>query len=118
MLLRDALLGLWLLTTVFGYVLASYGVLRESFANLARPLGFGEGRFGEGPFGGSLTAAQDRLVRLGVRFRLLPGDRELTPNDRKRNAACAVLGVLLVGLSILLDVVLKGLERWSCPASN
>ena len=109
MQLRDALLGLWLLTTVSGYLLASYGVLRESFANLARPLGFGEGRFGEGPFGGGLTSAQDRLVRFGVRFGLLPVDRALTPHDRKQNAAWAVAGVLLVGLSILVDIVLKAL---------
>jgi hypothetical protein len=104
---RTVLLVLWLISAVPGFGLASYGVLRESFANLAQSRGYGEGRFGEGTYGGGPTTLEDRLIRLGVACRLLPPDRQLTVTDRKQNAAWAVTGVLLVGLSIVFDVVLK-----------
>ncbi len=43
---------LWVVSQVSGFLFASYGVLRASFADLGQPRGFGEGRFGEGTFGG------------------------------------------------------------------
>lgn len=100
---------LWLFSQVGGFILVSYGVLRESFADLAQQRGYGEGRFGEGSYGGGLNSLQERLVNLGVRLRLLSGDRTLTITDRKRNAACAIAGVLLLGISIVLDLVLRSL---------
>lgn len=105
--LRKVLLGLWLVSTISGFLFASYGVLRESFADLTQSRGYGEGRFGEGPYGRGLTTLEDRLVRFGIKCGLLPADRVLTITDRKRNAAWAIAGVLLIGLSIAIDVVLK-----------
>jgi hypothetical protein len=103
----QVLLGLWMVSTISGFLFASYGVLRESFANMAQSREYGEGRFGEGSYGGGLTIVEDRLVGLGVKCGLLPADRQLTITDRKRNAAWAVAGVLLIGISIVLDLVLK-----------
>jgi hypothetical protein len=71
-MLRKALFMLWLISQVLGFFLTSYGVLRESFADLAQPEGFGEERAGEGPFGGGLTNTEKCLVNFGVRVGLLP----------------------------------------------
>jgi hypothetical protein len=56
-MLRKALFMFWLVSQVSGCFLTSYGVLRESFEDLAQPEGFGEGRAGEGPFGGCPAGA-------------------------------------------------------------
>jgi hypothetical protein len=50
------------------------------------------------------------LVSLGTKLGLLPGDRALTITDRKQNAALAIAGVLLLGLSILFDLWYKYLS--------
>ena len=42
---------LWVASQVSGFLFASYGVLRASFADLGK-IGFGEGLFGEGTGGG------------------------------------------------------------------
>jgi hypothetical protein len=58
--------SLWivgLLATVLqlaGLLCGSYGVLRESFANLAQARPFGEGRYGEGTYGGTPTGFKKR----------------------------------------------------------
>ncbi|OLB18376.1 MAG: hypothetical protein AUH12_02465 [Gemmatimonadetes bacterium 13_2_20CM_69_8] len=101
------LFGLWLACQFVGFFLASYGVLRESFANLAQEPGFGEGRYGEGTLGGVLSWSEQFLVNLGTKVRLLPADRALTLTDRKRNAAWAIGGIALVALSMLFDLVLR-----------
>ena len=101
------LFGLWLACQFVGFFLASYGVLRESFANLAQEPGFGEGRYGEGTFGGVLSWSEQFLVNLGTKLRFLPADRQLTVTDRKRNAAWAIGGIALVALSMLFDLVLR-----------
>lgn len=99
------LLSAWLVAQVAGFVLASYGLLRQSFSEISQKGGFGEGRYGEGPYGGGLNALQYRLVAFGILVRLLPGDKELTLTDRKRNAACAIAGVALLAAAMLLDIV-------------
>lgn len=110
-MLRKALFMFWLVSQVSGFFLTSYGVLRESFADLAQPEGFGEGRVGEGPFGGGLTNTEEFLVHFGVRVGLLPSDHSLAVTDRKRNAAWAILGVILLGFSILFDLGLRFVSR-------
>lgn len=88
---------------LIGVVLAAYGLLRESFATLAKQRPYGEGRYGEGTYGGPGRIARF-FVRLGIGVRLLPGDRELTLSDRYRNAACTIIGVILVIISIIADI--------------
>lgn len=66
-MLRKVLLGLWLVSAISGFLFASYDVMRESFAGLAQSRGYGEGRLGEGPYGGGLTTLEDRLVRFGIK---------------------------------------------------
>jgi hypothetical protein len=39
-----------------------------------------------------------------VALQLLPADGRLTPAAHHRNAACAILGVLLLGVVALLDI--------------
>ena len=57
---------------------------------------FGEGRYGEGTYGGGLMGIQEILVGIGVKAHLLPVDRVLTNVDRKQDAACVMLGILLL----------------------
>ena len=104
---HQLLFGLWLASQFVGFFLASYGVLRESFANLAQEPGFAEGRYGEGTFGGVLSWSEEFLVNLGTKVRFLPADRALTATNRKRNAAWAILGIALVALSMLFDLALR-----------
>jgi len=92
---------------LLGLLFASYGVLRESFANLAQARGYGEGRYGEGTFGGGLTSVQEVLVTLGTKTGLLPTDQALTLTDRKRNAAWAIAGVFLAVLATLVDLCVR-----------
>ncbi|HEU4693394.1 MAG TPA: hypothetical protein VFS23_33755 [Vicinamibacterales bacterium] len=88
-----------------GFLLVSYGLLRQSFTDLAEKRGFGEGRYGEGPYGGGLTAVQRWLVSFGKSVRLLSNDESLTLTDRKKNAALAIAGVISVVSSFGLDLV-------------
>ncbi len=102
---------LWLGAQVLGFGFASYGVLRAAFADMSQQSGFGEGRFGEGPYGGGLTKAEEFMVNVGIKARLLPADRTLTIIDKRRNAAFAVTGVGLLGLAIVFDLWLRYLHR-------
>src|SRR5438094_5064000 len=99
----------WLVSQVSGFLLASYGVLRASFADLGK-IGFGEDLFGEGT-GGGPTKIQELLLNLGLKTGLLPADRTLTVTDKRRNAAWAIAGVALLGLSIVLDLWLRYLPH-------
>lgn len=110
-MLRKLLFVLWLTSQVSGFLFASYGVLRESFAGLAQLRAFGEGRYGEGPYGGGLTNLEDFLLNSGIKIGLLPADRTLTVTDRKRNAAWAIAGVVLLGLSIVFDLAMRFVSR-------
>lgn len=67
---------------LIGIVLASYGLIRESFATLAQSRPYGEGRFGEGRFGGTIGHLADSIVAAAAMARLLPNDRSLTLTDR------------------------------------
>lgn len=87
-----------------GVLLVSYGLLRESFGTLAEDRPYGEGRFGDGTFGGRPSKATNVLVTVGRSLKLLPGDGQLTLTDRKRNAALAVAGVLLVVTAMVLGM--------------
>src|SRR3989475_13327136 len=69
---HELLFGLWLASQFVGFFLASYGVLRESFANLAQEPGFAEGRYGEGTFGGVLSRSEERRVGKECRSRWSP----------------------------------------------
>ncbi len=89
-----------------GVLMASYGLIRESFARLAAPRPYGEGRYGEGPYGGAPPPSIGRLVSFAVSARLLPRDGELTLTDQKRNAALAILGSVLVAISLVAELVL------------
>lgn len=97
----------WLIAQVAGFILASYGLLRQSFTEISQKRGFGEGRFGEGSYGGGLTPFQDQLITFGMLVRLFPGDKKLTVTDRKLNAACAISGVALLAVAVCLDIVLR-----------
>ena len=91
---------------IVGVLLVSYGVLREGFAVLAKSRPYGEGRFGEGEYGGVPTPTATRLVRIGMFSRLLPRDRELTLTDRKRNGAFAIAGVIIVVAAMAVGLYL------------
>jgi hypothetical protein len=103
----------WWCFQTLGFVFASYGVLRESFATTAIEAGVGlPGVFQRGVVEAGIDRVQEALVNIGLKSRLLPQSKELSLQDRKRNAAFAVLGVLLVSLSIILDLVYR-LYPWS-----
>src|SRR2546430_8626972 len=58
------LFGLWLACQFVGFFLASYGVLRESFANLAQEPGFGEGRYRSEEHTSELQSQSNLVCRL------------------------------------------------------
>ena len=89
-----------------GVLLASYGLIRESFADLAEHRSYGEGRYGEGTYGGAPTPTQSVLVSLAIRTRLLPSDGKLSLTDRKRNATLAISGTLIAAASLLAELAL------------
>ena len=93
-----------LLGELIGMLLASYGLLRESFAGLAASRPFGEGRMGEGPYGGAPTVPERRFVRVGVWLGVLPRDGKLTLTDRKLNAKVAIAGVFIGAVALVCDV--------------
>lgn len=92
-----------------GFALASYGVLREAFATTAIETGaFSREAFDEKAFDVTgLTWWQKYLVTVGAKVGLLPEGKELSVQARKRNAGYAIAGVILIGLSIILDFVGK-----------
>jgi hypothetical protein len=83
------------LAELCGFLLAAYGLVRQSFSELSSRRPHGEGRFGEGGYGGSPSEPVGLLLKWGVALRLLPRDHELTITDHKRNAALAIVGVTL-----------------------
>jgi len=89
---------------LIGVLLGSYGLLRESFADLAHERPYGEGRFGEGTFGGGPSRPVRCLVEVGIRLRLLPRDRQLSLTDRKRNAAFAIAVLIVLIFSMLVEL--------------
>jgi hypothetical protein len=102
----------WLICHIGGFVAASYGVLRGAFETTAIETGVLEpGVFQRGVFDDGLTWLQNRLVSLGVIVSLLPEERALTIQDRKWNAALAILGVVLVAFSIIFNLWHRWLER-------
>lgn len=92
-----------LMAEILGFLLASYGVLRESFADLAQSRPFSEGRYGEGTYGGPNRTVRV-LVRTGLLLRLLPKDKKLSITDRYKNAALAISGVILAGAALIVDL--------------
>ena len=89
-------------------LLVSYGLLRESFKVLAEERPFGEGRYGEGEFGGVPSRVVRLIVSVGTAVKLLPRDRQLTLTDQKRNAALAVAGVIIIVIAMVVDILLSG----------
>ncbi len=106
-MVRKTLFFFWLVSLILGFVFASYGVLRESFSALAQQQGTGEGRSDESSTGEGLSKTEASLFSFGLKAGLLRSDRSLTMTDRKKNAAWAVAGVILVGLSIVFGLGLK-----------
>lgn len=86
-----------------GTLLMGYGAVREALALFAKRADYGEGRYGERPYGGDPSETESRLISLGVQLNLLPEDRRLTLHDRKRNAM-----LFLVGLAVLIVATLVG----------
>jgi hypothetical protein len=92
---------------VGGFWLGSYGVLRESFAEFATPsgTGLGHGGLGHGGLGGGgLSALEQRAVAIGTSLGLLPAHGRLDGNDRRRNAAAAIVGFALLAVPTAREV--------------
>ena len=91
----------WAICLVLGFRFTSYGVLRENFAAFGDVAKLDISRYDEAVYGSRLDAV---LIRVGVALHLLPAGGRLTPAAHHRNAACAILGVLLLGVVALLDI--------------
>ena len=94
-----------------GFLLGARGVLGESFTHLGAMRPYGEGRYGEGPFGGQPAPRDDRLVRWAVAVRLLPADRAITIEDRRKNARLAIVGVVFGTAALVAQGLLDWLAR-------
>ena len=91
---------------LLGVILGAYGVLRESFRDLAADRSYGEGRYGEDSYGGQPGPVAKWLIKLAVPLRLLPSDHILTNTDQRRNAIMAIVGVIVVVIAMLVDVAI------------
>lgn len=99
---------LWCATLgeLIGFLLAAYGLVRQSFADLAQQVGYGQDRYGESTYGGGLTKRERLAVGLAISFRLLPPDRALTIHDKKLNATLAVCGVVIGAVALASELFL------------
>lgn len=93
-----------------GVLLASYGLIRESFADLTEKRDYGEGRFGEGPYGGAPSPSwfTRGVLRIATAVRLLPPDHTLTLTDRQRNAVLAIAGTGVAVAALIVELALGG----------
>lgn len=83
----------------------AYGLVRQSFADLSRKSAYGDGRFGEGAYGGTPSGLEVLLVRVATLCRLLPRDRTLTATDQRRNGLVAVTGALVYLVAFLVSLL-------------
>jgi len=114
--MKRAVFILWLIFHIGGFVATSYGVLREAFSTTAIETGpFEPGVFEKGVVDDGLTRFQNFLVSVGGKLWLLPREKVLTIEDRKRNAALAIGRVFLIVLSIVFDLWHKWL---TCERGN
>lgn len=88
-----------------GTLAMAYGLVRQSFADLAQDSNYGDGRFGEGAYGGTPPRGALLLVRVALWCRLLPRDRTLTATDQRWNGLVAVAGALAYLAAFLVSVV-------------
>lgn len=114
------------LLEIAGFLLASRGVVRESFVELSRETGgfdlwqpegwhpqgwlrgsFDPEAFDPDSFSGSPSAFDKFIVNTGLAIGLLPSERELSAEHRRDNARSAVIGVVLVLVGMLLDALVK-----------
>lgn len=90
---------------IVGFLLGAYGVTREGLAVLAELRAYGEGLYGKGPYGGVPTPGTRSLINLGKSWRLLPPDGKLDLTAHQRNARLAIVGGLVVLVSMVLGLI-------------
>jgi hypothetical protein len=87
-----------------GFVLIAWGLLRESFHELADRHTFGRDRLGDLNFGEVPTIVDRCIIPFAKFIRLLPKDGLLTPLERKKNAALSITGVIISVLTMLFTL--------------
>lgn len=92
---------------LLGFALTSYGVVRQSFAEMSRPRGFDRGAFQSDAFDVSASPLEEKLVAIGRFFRLLPAEGEASAGNAGQNAALTVLGLAFIFAALLMNIFLR-----------
>jgi len=92
---------------IFGFVFTSYGLVRQSFAEMSRPRGFQRGAFQSDAFDVSASPLEEKLVAIGRFCRLIPAVGQTSAGHAGENAALTVVGLLFVTAALLLNISLR-----------
>lgn len=109
---NNLLFAIWSISQLVGFVLTSYGVIRQSFADIAVRVPYGSGPYGKGPFGGSLSAFQKLIIRFAVRIKLLPDVEKLSIYEQKKNAYYTIVGLFFLALSLFVDIAERFINNY------
>ena len=99
-----------LLISIFellGFALTSYGVVRQSFAEMSRPRSFDRGAFQSDAFDVSASSLEEALVAIGRFLRLLPAEGEASAGNAGENAALTVLGLIFIFAALIMNIILQ-----------
>jgi hypothetical protein len=92
---------------VLGFVFTSYGLVRQSFAEMSRPRAFQRGAFQSDAFDVSASPLEEKLIAIGRFCRLIPAEGQATTGNAGENAALTVVGLMFVVTALLLNIILR-----------
>jgi hypothetical protein len=92
---------------LLGFGLTSYGLVRQSFAEMSRPRGFDRGTFQSDAFDVSASPLEEMLVAIGRFCRLIPAEGEASTGNVGENAALTVLGLMFIFAALVMNIVLR-----------
>lgn len=105
--MKSVLLLLLSACEVLGFVFTSYGLVRQSFAEMSRPRGFDRGAFQSDAFDVSASPLEEKLVAIGRFCRLLPAEGEASAGNAGENAALTVLGLIFIFAALVMNIILR-----------
>ena len=92
---------------LLGFGFTSYGLVRQSFAEMSRPRGFQRGAFQSDAFDVSASPLEEKLIAIGRFCRLIPAQGQASGSNAGENAALTVVGLMFVAAALLLNIILR-----------
>jgi hypothetical protein len=116
--MKNVLLLLVSACELLGFIFTSYGLVRQSFAEMSRPRGFQRGAFQSDAFDVSASPLEKKLVAIGRFARLIPAEGQASAGNAGENAALTVVGLMLVAAALLLNIPLRFVGKRSVAADG